>query len=53
MDKRYLRKITLLGLGLSFIAIILSALNQFILACIVFIIVVIIGAFGILKMYKK
>jgi hypothetical protein len=47
-----LRKITLLGLGLAFIAIMLSALNQFTLAGIVFIIVIIIGAFGILKMRK-
>jgi asparagine N-glycosylation enzyme membrane subunit Stt3 len=53
MDKRYLRKITLLGLALAFIAIILSVLNQFTLAGIVFLIVVIIGVFGILKMYKK
>lgn len=50
---RSLRKVTMLGLGLAFIAILLSILNQFTLAGIVFIIVVIIGAFGILKMYRK
>ena len=50
---RTLRKITLLGLGLAFIAIMLSALNQFTLAGIVFIIVIIIGAFGILRIYRR
>ncbi len=52
MDKGF-RRLILIGLGITFLAILLSMLREFIIAGIIFIVLVLLGAFGILRLFKR
>ena len=53
MDKRLMRRFVLVGLGLAILAYILSSVGETLVAGLVFIAMIILGAIGVFKLFKR